>query len=128
LVYLLDSHAFLWIVSDDPRLSRRAKSRFLDPRNDFRLSVASVWEISIKASLGKLTLPASPRKWIRDALSANAVALLAIEVDHAARVAELPFHHRDPFDRLLASQALSESLPLVSADRIFDRYRVDRVW
>jgi PIN domain nuclease of toxin-antitoxin system len=128
LVHLLDTQAFLYVVADDPRLGPAARARFLDPGHDFRLSVASAWEIAIKHSLGKLTLPDRPARWLREQLGENRVGLLPVELDHATRVAELPFHHRDPFDRLLAAQALSEKLPVLSGDRVFDAYGVERIW
>jgi PIN domain nuclease of toxin-antitoxin system len=85
-----------------------ARWEFLAPKNDFRLSVASVWEMAIKGSMGKLKLPQPLALWIREQLAANRVGLQAIELVHATKVAELPFHHRDPFDRLLAAQAICE--------------------
>jgi PIN domain nuclease of toxin-antitoxin system len=128
VVHLLDTQAFLYIVADDPRLGATARARFLDPANEFRLSVASAWEMSIKVSLGKLTLPDRPGPWLREQLAENRIVLLPVELDHAARVAELPFHHGDPFDRLLAAQALAEKLPFLSGDSAFDAYGVERIW
>jgi PIN domain nuclease of toxin-antitoxin system len=128
MLHLLDTHAFLYIVADDPRLGREAKKRFLDPRNEFRLSVASVWEIAIKHSLRKVHLPGAVGPWIREQLAENRIALSPIELEHAAHVAALPFHHRDPFDRLLVAQALLEHLPFISGDGALDAYGIERVW
>ena len=126
--HLLDTHAFLWIVADDRRLGRTAKARFLDEQHEFMLSIVSVWEMAIKVSLDKLELPDKVETWVRRQLAANRIRLLPLDFEHAARVDQLPFHHRDPFDRLLAVQALAEKLPLLSADRQFDKYGVDRIW
>jgi len=125
---LLDTHAFLWWVDGGRRLSLRARRAIADPANDCLLSMASAWEMAIKVSLGKLELPVSPGRFVSDQLAANRFRALAIDLRHVGEVAALPFHHRDPFDRLLAAQALSEGLPIVSADPIFRRYGVKRVW
>jgi PIN domain nuclease of toxin-antitoxin system len=126
--YLLDAQAFLYVVADDPRLPGRARAFFVDPDNEPRLSVVSAWEIAIKASIKKLALPDRAGAWLSEQLATNQVGLLPIELDHIGRVADLPFHHKDPFDRLLAAQALSEKLPLLSGDIAFDAYGVERIW
>lgn len=125
---LLDTNAFLWWIADDARLARRARRAIANRANECLLSVASCWEIAIKASLGKLTLAAPVERFVSDQLAANGCGLLPIDLAHASRVAVLPFHHRDPFDRLLAAQALIEGLALVSADAVFRRYGVRRIW
>lgn len=125
---LLDTHAFFWWIGDDPALSRKARSTIAEPENECLLSVVSCWEIAVKASLGKLRLPAPVGRFIPEQLAANAFGLQDILLRHAARVADLPFHHRDPFDRFLAAQALEENLAIVSADRVFSRYGVIRIW
>lgn len=125
---LIDTHAFLWFVAGDRRLSSRARRRIEDPANDKLLSVASVWEIAIKASLKKLTLSVSIDVLVKEGAVDNGIALLDIRADHAAAVTHLPWHHRDPFDRLLAAQASAERLTLVSADTAFDAYGAVRVW
>jgi PIN domain nuclease of toxin-antitoxin system len=126
MAVLLDTQAFLWWVADDPRLSKRAARAIA--ATECLLSVASCWEMAIKASLGKLTLPGAVGRFVQEQLEVNGFSLIAISLEHAAGVAELPFHHRDPFDRLLVAQALAEGLSLVSADPIFRRYGVTRVW
>lgn len=126
--YLLDSHAFVWIVTNDAQLSARARRCFTNPANEFSLSIASVWELAIKASLGRLLLFASLADLLREHLEAKRIELLPIHMPHALRVATLPFHHRDPFDRLLAAQALHERLKVLSRDSAFDAYGVERVW
>lgn len=128
---LLDTHTFLWWVSDDARLSVRARTAVQDAGDTF-LSVASCWEMGIKVSLNKLALglPLSlpVERFVSDHLAVNQFALLPIDLEDIGRVARLPFHHRDPFDRLLAAQALSEGLTIVSADPVFRKYGVKRVW
>lgn len=124
--YLLDTHAFLWILDDSPQLSSEARRKLTEPVECY-LSLASVWELAIKLGLGKLTLPGT----LRDCLSRarrSGLRLFPIELDHLLRVEHLPGHHRDPFDRLLIAQCLSESLPLLSRDAVFDRYGIVRIW
>ena len=118
---LLDTQAFLWWVDDPSRLSRRARATIVSPENEVFLSIVSCWEIAIKVSLGKLRLKTTPDRFLPEQLAANAFGLLGLELNHVCRVASLPFHHRDPFDRLLVAQAHEESLTLVSADEVFVR-------
>jgi PIN domain nuclease of toxin-antitoxin system len=124
---LLDTHAFLWWVADDTRLSPKARTTVTNADEAF-LSVASCWEMAIKVSLEKLTLSQPVDRFVAEHLGVNRFALLPVDLEHVARVAALPFHHRDPFDRLLAAQALHEGLTLVSADPVFRKYRVKRAW
>ncbi len=125
---LLDTHAFLWWVGDAVPLSRRARRAISDRRNECFVSLASSWEIAIEVSLGKLRLGTPLERFVPDHMAANGFRMLGIELDDVARVASLPFHHRDPFDRLLTAQALRRDLVIVSRDRSFDRYGVERVW
>ncbi len=125
---LLDTHAFLWWIDDAPSLSRKARASISSPRNECLLSIASCWEMAIKVSLGKLRLPGVIERFIPEQLAANAFRQLTIEFRHVARVAALPFHHRDPFDRLLAAQAIEEECAIVSADPVFRKYGVKRIW
>jgi PIN domain nuclease of toxin-antitoxin system len=124
---LLDTHAFLWFIDDSPRLSTRAKT-LLESDAELLLSAASLWEIAIKVSLGKLTLAQSFDTFLPEQLTKNAVEVLPISLAHLAAVAALPFRHRDPFDRLLIAQASVERAPVVSADAAFDAYAVQRIW
>jgi PIN domain nuclease of toxin-antitoxin system len=125
---LLDSHAFLWFITGSAKLSSTAR-RVIEEQSQTRLlSVASLWEITIKHSLGRLTLAAPFNKIIPQQLSANGVGLLAIELKHLDALLTLPFHHRDPFDRLLIAQAMVNQVPIVSADAAFDAYPVTRLW
>jgi len=125
---LLDTHALLWFSAGDKRVSRKAKDLIADPENELLLSLASVWEISIKSSLGKLALPDTVDRFIDSARQHVPFRLLPIELSHVFRVARLSMHHRDPFDRLLVAQALVEGVPIVGSDEQFDGYDVERLW
>lgn len=125
--FLLDTPAFLWFVTGDPRLSRRARRAIEADDAEPILSAASIWEMAIKASLGRLVLPASVEEYVAEKL-AGGFGMLAVDWLHAAAVEKLPYVHRDPFDRLLAAQALSEGLPLISSDPVFGKYGVKVVW
>lgn len=125
---LIDTHTFLWFINDDPSLSNEARRLLEEPQNDIYLSIASVWEIAIKVSLGKLTLPIPFAAFIDEQLQVNAVTLLSIKITHAGMVSTLPMHHRAPFDRLIIAQALHENYPLVSKDEQLDEYGVTRYW
>lgn len=125
---LLDTQAFLWFVLNDARLSPTARTLLVDPANELLLSPASYWEIAIKVSIGKYQVPGSFKDFMDRQIVVNRLSILPITVAHAAAVACLPFHHRDPFDRLLIAQALTENVPLVSSDAIVDSYGVTRIW
>ncbi len=125
---LLDTRAFLWWVEDAPALSKRARTAIANPANECLFSLASCWEMAIKISLGKLRLPGAIERFIPEQLAANAFRQLEIDFRHVARVATLPFHHRDPFGRLIAAQALEERCAIVSADPMFRKYGVKRIW
>ena len=125
---LLDTHAFLWFVMNSPELLPRARALIEDPENEVDFSVASAWEIPIKRSLGKLRLDDGIDTLIARELNSSALTRLPIELPELAKVAELPFHHRDPFDRLLAAQCLTHNTPILSRDGAFDAYGVERLW
>lgn len=125
---LLDTHTFLWFVTDDPNLSKTAKFLIEDPANERFLSMASPWEIAIKTAIGRLALTEPLAEFMREQLRLNLIQLLPISLEHVLGVASLPMHHRDPFDRLLISQAIIEQMPIVSADAAFDAYPVTRRW
>jgi PIN domain nuclease of toxin-antitoxin system len=125
---LLDTHAFLWFVGGDPRLSAAARLAIEDAANLRLFSTAAAWEIALKVSLGKLLLHAPFEDLIPDQLQANGIELLPIEPEHLREIIDLPFHHRDPFDRLLVAQSRREGATLVSADRGLDAYQVERLW
>ncbi len=124
---LLDTHAFLWAISDDVRLSRRAQRTFTGP-HDLWLSVASLWEILLKVKTGKLPLPEPSGPYLVKKLGENRIEVLPIKLDHVLRIETLAVHHRDPFDRILVAQSIEEKLPLITADPIFERYPVELIW
>jgi len=125
---LLDSHTFLWFVLDDAQLSRSAKMLVEDPASDVFVSPASFWEIAIKVRLGKLDLQASYDDFMHRGIVGNAFSILPIEPRHTSVLTRLPFHHRDPFDRLLVAQAMVEGMTIVGCDQQLDAYGVKRIW
>lgn len=125
--YLADTHALIWGLREPERLSAKARSLMESADEPVYFSVASVWEIAIKLSLGKLKIDATVREFVQ-AQVRNGFQLLPIEVNHVARVAELPRKHGDPFDRLLIAQALESGLEIITADPVFDRYPVGTIW
>ncbi|MGQ0623626.1 MAG: type II toxin-antitoxin system VapC family toxin [Sporichthyaceae bacterium] len=124
---LLDTHVWLWMLAAPERLSPAARTQVEDPAITLLLSAASSWEIAIKWGLGKLDLPEPPERYVPDRLRSSGVTALPVEHSHVLRVAELPRHHRDPFDRVLIGAALVEGVPIMSADRAFDPYPVERL-
>ena len=125
---LLDTHAFLWWIMDDPKLSPQAADAIQGSDNDIYVSVASAWEIAIKAGLGKLKLPDTPKRFVPRQLAANNFLVLPINLDHGLAVQDLPLHHRDPFDRLLVTQSQIEKMPIVTDDGLIKRYGVKVLW
>ena len=125
---ILDTHTFLWFTNASPELSATARNLIEDAANDLFLSVASPWEIGIKVSTGKLTLGRPVNDFFERRMRETGVRLLPISLAHVARVAMLPFHHRDPFDRMLVAQSLTENMAIVSADAVLDAYGVTRLW
>ena len=125
---LLDTHAFLWSISGDDRLSKTAEETFLNPEIELLFSAASFWEICIKMSLGKLSLKPGWLKTIQKEMKINAIQWLPVEMQHYAELINLPFHHRDPFDRMLIAQAMIEDLQILSRDRRLSAYDIVRIW
>jgi PIN domain nuclease of toxin-antitoxin system len=124
---ILDTHAFLWAIAEDEKLSRGAQKIFTGP-NDLWLSVASIWEIMVKVQTGKLHLPVPTGPYVVKKLAENRIEVLPIALDHVLRIESLPIHHRDPFDRVLIAQSIEEGWPIVTADPLFERYSVDVIW
>ena len=125
---LVDSHSLIWAVDDPSRLSPAAVTALQDPANELLVSAATVWEIAIKVGLGKLTLSSSYRDWMTQVIATLSLKILPITVDYADAQAALPWHHRDPFDRLLIAQALTDAISIISADGQLDAYGIARVW
>ncbi len=125
--FIIDTHTFLWFINDSPQLSINAKS-LLESDNDLLLSIVSLWEIAIKISIGKLTIPHTYEEFIPQQVKINDIEILPISVAHLATVTMLPLHHRDPFDRLLIAQTITEKVSIISADKVFDSYSTTRIW
>ena len=125
---LLDTHTFLWFILNDPLLSIRARDLIIEPANEIEISPASYWEIAIKISIGKYSLSEPLEDFVTREVATNQFRILPIEPRHVAPLTSLPFHHRDPFDRLMIAQAMVEQIPIISADAAFDDYPVTRLW
>jgi PIN domain nuclease of toxin-antitoxin system len=125
---LLDTHAFLWFILDDPQLSPTARVIIEDPANDVEISPASYWEIAIKIGLRKYALPRPYQEFIESQISVNDFRILHIEPKHTSLITTMPLHHKDPFDRLLVAQAITEGIAIISVDERLDAYGVQRVW
>ena len=125
---LLDTHAFLWWVLDDPKLPASARGLVADEENTILFSVASAWEMSIKVGLGRLTFPQPAAPFVSEQIRINGFQLLPISLTHSFHTAELPHHHRDPFDRMLIAQSRVEQVPILSRDSAFEDYDVTVLW
>ena len=121
---LLDTHIFLWFVNDDHRLSDYLKDLIENKNNFSFLSVASLWEMSIKYNLGKLKLIPSYEKFVEKEVEQSSIILLNISSQHLKINASLPFHHRDPFDRMIISQSVAENISIVTVDSAFTQYSI----
>lgn len=124
---LLDTNAFLYFINNDAALTEKAKN-LIESDVDLLISVAGLWEIAIKFSIGKLALPDSFESFIPAQLQQNDIEILPVNLRHLNKVSVLPFHHKDPFDRISIAQAAVENLPVVSADATFDLYNIERIW
>ena len=125
---LLDTHAFIWYTTDTSRLTTTGRSLIDSGENDILLSTASVWEMAIKHSIGRLTFSMPFMEFIKQQIAVNRIDILEITFDHIEVVASLPLHHRDPFDRLIIAQSMAQQIPILSVDAIFDAYAIARVW
>jgi PIN domain nuclease of toxin-antitoxin system len=126
--YLLDTHVFLWAIAEPDKLSRRARAMFSDTGNEIVLSTVNLWEIALKVETGKLRLPASRRYFENHMEQLGVSEVLEITPRHVYALMSLPSVHKDPFDRLLAAQSISEGLPLMTADAVFRHYPLKVVW
>ncbi len=125
---LLDTHTFIWYVTDNPRLSANVKRLIEDENNEKLVSIASIWEMAIKHSIGRLNFSLPFMEFVRQQLDVTNIGLLEINLNHIEVVASLPLHHRDPFDRLIIAQSMAEQIPVLSVDAIFDSYAIARLW
>jgi PIN domain nuclease of toxin-antitoxin system len=124
---LLDTQIFVWLDSEPEKLSPQSKNVLEEPENQIYLSVVSIWELQIKSQLGKLTLERSLKSILESQQEINGLEILSIETTHIFALENLPYHHKDPFDRLLISQAKTENLSLLTADHIFSKYEVELI-
>jgi PIN domain nuclease of toxin-antitoxin system len=125
---LLDTHAFIWLTTDDDRLSVSARNAMLDSRSTLYLSSASLWEIVIKSAIGKLRLPENTEAFVHKHLKAARITELPITFKHAFHLQHLPDHHKDPFDRMLVAQALTEKLTILTIDPLIAQYSAKTLW
>jgi len=124
---LPDTHAFMWFVNGDPMLGKAAKDAIENLENKALMSVASLWEIAVKVNIGKLSL-SRPYTEIKDRMEENFIELLPITFDHTVLLTDLPLHHRDPFDRLIIAQAMTEKMTVLTKDENFKHYPIDIIW
>jgi PIN domain nuclease of toxin-antitoxin system len=131
MIFLIDTHTFLWFVTGSQKLSETAKELIENDNNDIFISIASLWEISIKTAIGKLQI-LNNYDTVIDDLTENEISILPISFTHTVIQNKLPFHHKEPFDRIIVSQAIAEEMNLISCDDIFDMYlkdkQIKRVW
>lgn len=118
----------MWWLTDDPHLPQNLRDIISDGNNELHFSAASCWEIAIKAHLGKITLPDKPDVFMADQLALNGILSLPVLSSHALHVFNLPAHHRDPFDRVLVSQAQLENMPIITSDALIALYQVEIIW
>ena len=124
MTYLVDTHIVLWLLAEPDRIPAAVRRTLADPVNTLLLSAAVVWEIAIKMSIGSYTLTEPLEDFVNREVQRNELAILPVGIKHAAAVAQLPFHHRDPFDRMLIAQALADGLTLVTVDSNIKKYAV----
>jgi len=128
MICLLDTHTFLWWITNSESISDRAREVIRDGRNTLFLSAASGWEIAIKAGLGRIDLKDSPEKVIPEQMLLNGIQGLPVQMSHALHVHALPQHHRDPFDRILVAQSRLEEIPIITSDPKITKYNVEIIW
>ena len=126
--FLLDTCTFLWVITNAPELSKRAKEVFINPENDFFLSSVSCWEMAIKCSLGRLPMPKPPFEYIPNQREKHGILPLELDEASALHLTRLPDLHKDPFDRMLVSQALVCSLTILTPDKLISQYPAITVW
>jgi PIN domain nuclease of toxin-antitoxin system len=125
---LIDTHALLWFMADSPNLTKKAREAIETLENERFVSMASAWEMALKVSRKKLTLPFSFEQFFPEGLEARGFQGLHIQFRHVAEVLKMPFHHNDPFDRIMIAQAKVEQLTIVTGDALFAAYGVPTIW
>ncbi len=125
---LMDTHAFLWFIEGDNNLSDAARSLIENNQYQKRLSIASLWEMSIKASLNRLELKTTFPNLIQNYVCNNGFDILSINAEHLEQLKRLPYYHKDPFDRLIIAQSLTENIPILTKDELFKRYTENLLW
>lgn len=126
--YILDTQAFIWLSNDNKKLSQRVRKTYLDTQNLIFLSSASMWEMAIKINLGKLNINDQLDSFIEKHVLGRDINILNIKPEHIYKLESLPLHHRDPFDRMIIAQGMSEGLRILSSDKAFDKYPIERIW
>jgi len=126
--YLLDTHVFLWWITNSPRLPENIRALIQEKKNELFLSAASIWEMMIKSRLNKIQLPDNPKEFIKEQLILNSIKILNISMDHSFGVYDLPEIHKDPFDRMLIAQSRSDGLLIITADSFIKQYDVATYW
>jgi PIN domain nuclease of toxin-antitoxin system len=126
--YLLDTCTFIWFVSNSTELSLTAKNIIEDEHSEVFLSIISIWEMSVKNSIGKLIFTKPFEEFIENQITLNEIEILELSIEHIFKVNILPFHHKDPFDRLIIAQSMVENLPIISSDLEFDKYTIKKIW
>ena len=125
---LIDTSSFLWFIGGSERLSSNAREFMEDFDNELFMSIASLWEIAIKVSINKLDLAEPFDTFIPEKIEENEINILQISISHLSEMMSLPFHHRDPFDRLIIAQSIVEELPVIGCDGFFQSYDIDMIW
>ena len=126
--YLLDTYTLLCIITDDLKLSKKVKMLFLGPKNVIFISMASIWEIAIKVSLGKLKMENTLEEFVELYIVGKDIKILNLSLSHLELLEKLPFKHRDPFDRLIICQSIYENIPIITSDKAFKKYKVKCIW
>ena len=125
--YLLDTHALIWFLEDNPKILKKADNIIKDKNNSMYISVVSFWEMAIKLGIGKLKLPETLSVIIQKTKD-NDIELLQLQIDYILKIETLPLHHKDPFDRIIITTVITEQIPIISIDEKFDKYEVERIW
>ncbi len=126
--YLIDTHTLLWIVTKNKKLSKKVKDIYLNSENQIFISLASLWEMAIKINLKKLSINEPLKDFVKNQIKSNDINILDIKTKHILLLENLPYYHKDPFDRLIISQSINEQIPLLSFDKVFDKYSIKRIW